>query len=445
MTLVMALVHLLPVGELKTSLVVQLLCAGCLLGVLYLLCDVGATVLDAPWGGVVAAVLGALCAPLPIWTLQGSDVGPATLLIFLALRDVTRAWKAGHPWPRSVFVWLGLGVLLRLDGVVPYLVFLAAAAVRRENRRGCLAALVGLVLLCGAIMAFGQVYYGDPLPNTYYLKATGSPRALVLRRGWSEIGELVEQISPFLLLTVAAGLLTLWRRNPVVLLASGLILGLTAYNIQVGGDWVPVYTSRFVAPALLLLVLLITISLWRSFEVVVRHGGEARWLRAVPAILALATAPRLSSDTAWREWLDPTVQPMYWAVNKSNAADGFYLKHHTAPRTSVAFHWAGVPAYFSERPAIDVLGKSDRHIARLRTAIFAPGHSKWDWDYVMQTRRPDIFQHASRGLSDRADFREQYLALLPATGGLFYVRRDAVSLIQDNDYKLALPVAGPVP
>ena len=38
-----------------------------------------------------------------------------------------------------------------------------------------------------------------------------------------------------------------------------------------------------------------------------------------------------------------------------------------------------------------------------------------------------------------------YLALLPASGGLFYVRRDAVSLIQDDAYELALPVAGQVP
>jgi hypothetical protein len=445
MTLVMALVHLLPVGDLKSSLVVQLLCAGCLLGVVYLLFDVGATVLDAAWGGVVAAVLGALCAPLAIWTLQGSDVGPATLFIFLALRGVTRASRAGQPWPPSVFVWLGLGVLFRLDGVVPYLVFLAVAAVRRENRRGCLAALLGLVLLCGAIVAFGQAYYGDPLPNTYYLKATGSPHALVLRRGWSETTKLVRQISPFLLLTVAAGLAAFWRRSAVVLLTSGLVLGLTAYNVWVGGDWVPGYTSRFVAPALPLLALLITISLWRSFEVIVRHGGEARWLRAVPAILVLATAPHLSSDTAWREWLNPTVEPMYWAVNMRNAADGFYLKHHTAPRTRVAFHWAGVPPYFSGRPAIDVLGKCDRHIAHLRTDIFAPGHSKWDWDYVIQKRQPDIIHHESRGLTDRADFRERYLALLPAAGGIFYVRRDAVSLIQDDAYKLALPVAGQVP
>src|SRR5262245_9534294 len=81
MTLLMTLVHVLPLDELKLSLVVQLLCLGCLLGVLKLVSDVTATLLDSDWGGAVAAALAALCAPLAIWTLQGSDAGPATLSI----------------------------------------------------------------------------------------------------------------------------------------------------------------------------------------------------------------------------------------------------------------------------------------------------------------------------------------------------------------------------
>ena len=64
----------------------------------------------------------------------------------------------------------------------------------------------------------------------------------------------------------------------------------------------------------------------------------------------------------------------------------------------MAVHWAGVGPYFAERRSIDVLGRSDRSIAHLRVDRFVPGHSKWDWDHVLD-RSPDIIDMESRGLA----------------------------------------------
>ena len=63
---------------------------------------------------------------------------------------------------------------------------------------------------------------------------------------------------------------------------------------------------------------------------------------------------------------------------------------------------------------------------------FRPGHSKWDWDYVMNVQNPDIVIGESRGLRDRADFQEAcYLAKGPRRG--FYVRKDAVEKLIDDE------------
>ena len=52
---------------------------------------------------------------------------------------------------------------------------------------------------------------------------------------------------------------------------------------------------------------------------------------------------------------------------------------------------AGATPYFCDRPFLDLLGKSDRHIARLPPAgPFLPGHNKWDYRYSIGELRPDV-------------------------------------------------------
>ena len=74
-TLVMAAVHRLPVSPAKTSLAIQWLNLALLLGIL-----VGCGALarrlvpNAPGVAVASLLAVALCAPLAVWSLQGSDV-----------------------------------------------------------------------------------------------------------------------------------------------------------------------------------------------------------------------------------------------------------------------------------------------------------------------------------------------------------------------------------
>jgi hypothetical protein len=110
----------------------------------------------------------------------------------------------------------------------------------------------------------------------------------------------------------------------------------------------------------------------------------------------------------------------------------YYLREVTPPGTTVALHAAGTTGYFVERPTLDVLGKSDRHIAKLPVRFFHPGHSKWDWDYVLLERRPDVIVDTSRGLERHPALAQRYWLARAPNGLQFHVRKDRVAGLRDH-------------
>ena len=70
---------------------------------------------------------------------------------------------------------------------------------------------------------------------------------------------------------------------------------------------------------------------------------------------------------------------------------GLALRERVPANTVLAAGWLGGPAYYSGLPAIDLFGKTDKHIARITpTRAFRPGHNKVDYGYSIGTLRPDV-------------------------------------------------------
>jgi hypothetical protein len=414
-TLLMAAAHALPLGPTRVALAIQALALGMLAATLLLVWSIARHVApETPAVAAGAALGSALCAPVATWALQGSDVGFVALWLAACSQLATRPRPARGP----LLALLALGPWIRPDVAIyaPAFLWVLAAG----SRRLALAGAVGVVASLAGLGLFGWLYYGDALPNTWYLKATGSPRQLVLLAGLSELlSWLPNLLLPGLLAGVA--LVSLRRRRPVWLLAALVALSQT-YNLWVGGDFVFGYGSRFAVPTLPLLVLLALLGVERLARRLA-PAARAPALVAAGALLAVVASPL----TATREWLDPRAPTLLHEQNADN----------------LRFARAGVPPYFSERPAIDVLGKSDRHIARLAVPRFVPGHSKWDWDYVLQTRRPDLLRAPSRGLGRRPDFRRTYLKVETGDAGLaFFVRRSSLAKLRDPDARLIDLVSG---
>jgi hypothetical protein len=71
---------------------------------------------------------------------------------------------------------------------------------------------------------------------------------------------------------------------------------------------------------------------------------------------------------------------------------GRWIQLHTPPDTLIATGLAGAIPYYAERPAIDILGLTDAHIAHTPVPALGaglPGHEKNNPDYVF-SRRPQI-------------------------------------------------------
>jgi len=428
-TLVMAALHLLPLAPAHVALAFQIVSLLLLCVCLGLVARLAELLSGEPAVGLAAALALALWAPFSVWGLQGADTTAASALCLAPLVEIARAERARVPWPRRTFVWLALGLGVRLDGVV------AAAAIGAAGLlcgRGRPAALFGLglgALVLAALLAFGQLYYGDPLPNTFYLKATGSPRALVLASGAEQTLALLRGLSWPVVAVVAGGLAAGLARGVASRTAALFVLATLAYNLWVGGDWATGLPSRFAIPALPVALCLALAALWQPRWIETRPALARRAVVAVGVGLGVLA----SSGQARAEWYGTGEATLLKEQNRWLLGLGRYLRAHSAPDTVIAYHWAGIAAYFSERPAADVLGKSDRHIAHLKVDRFEPGHSKWDWEYVIHVMRPDVIEGASRGLARRADFRAAYR---PAPRGAFYVRRGSEAKLLDPELVL---------
>jgi hypothetical protein len=430
LTLLMALIHLLPVSLWHTSLVYQLLSLAMATACLPLVYRLAIALFRERAVGVAAVLATAIYAPFAIWSLQGADVPAVALPVLAAVVKVVETERRGQPWPGTSFALLALAVLVRLDASVAYAVVLAFCAWREGT--GSPAFRRGFVLLLAtwaSLLAFGYFYYGDPLPNTYYLKATGSPRLLVLQSGLRQTLGFVAVVSPLLIVLLAAALAARLRRDRALALTVTVVLTAFLYNVWVGGDWIDRLVSRFLAPVMPMFITLLMGAWWA----VCRALGE-RVVRAGPWLFvvgALAITLQVNPPGALAEWLSFERETLYKEKNVAQARLGLYLRDHTDPGTTVAFHWAGTAAYLGGRPGIDVLGKSDRHIAKMTVDRFIPAHSKWDWDYVIAERRPDVFVEQTRGLLRRPDFNEAYRAARTAEGEWIFVRRGSEPKLHD--------------
>jgi hypothetical protein len=440
LTLLMAGLHRLPLDPLRLSLPLQLLNLAGLVFVLLRLARVARELWHDDWIAGVTAVSLALCAPLAVWGLQGADTTAVAVWLTLAVGWLARA---GPVWPRGLFAFVAAGVVLRLDCAIFAPCFLAASLLYPgPARRRALAGAAWLAGALAAVLGFGALYYGDPLPNTFYLKATGAPLRLVLGSGWAQLVAWAGLLPALFLGAIAA---PRGRHRPPILVCAGLVVTALLYHLWVGGDWLVPYGSRFVTPVLPFLLLLCAAGCRALFAMWLPAGvlGRAPVAAGLGA-LALLPAFLTNPEVAANEWLVPGAPTMLREVNARHVHIALYLREHAEPGTTVAAHWAGVVPYFSRLPTVDVLGKSDRHIARLAVDRFAPGHSKWDWDYVLGERRPDLFLDVSRGLEERPDFRESYWRAETRDGLAFWLRRSSAARIHDPDLVLA-EVSAPAP
>jgi hypothetical protein len=403
----MAFFHLFPIENSQISLALQISGAIFLGANLLVVWKIGNRYLEGLFAPLLAVFLTAFYFHLNNWSLQGMEVGFLALLLSSAVLITLQSWerKTFSIWP---YLLLTLGTLVRIDMVVPLVVLSVVAAWKDEkNRRQHLLWGFGLLALSIVSQTLLRLwYFGEWLPNTYYLKVVGIPLSDRIQRGLSVLGDFIWSSSWFLMLLPLL-LVLLWPESPTLLLF-GLLLGQMAYSVYVGGDaWEHKGgANRFIALAMPLFFLLFVQSAGKirsalaqkkpsDLKRLISHGVLGAFI-----FTSLFSFNVINENDAFAKW-STLKRPIFVAGTQRYVTLGLLIKEITDEDAKIAVVTAGNIIYFAERYGIDMLGKSDKLIARSQPhqnngsfdnvdEIFRPGHNKWDYQRSITELQPDI-------------------------------------------------------
>ena len=448
--LVMAGIHASGADDFTAPLCVALVGAVLLAVAALLAARVASTLAPFDTAALPALAFAAVDSSMVFWSLRGMEVPflavCITAMVLVALRHMN------EPSLGRVFVMCAcaaIAMLTRRDAVVAVIVcagylFLATAGPWRW--RAVVGLLATIAVVQAAHMAVSSWYFGDPWPNTYYLKLEGVSLRTRLARGVPAAAlVVVRHVGPLLLVAAALWRSQVRRRVALPLLVGG---GQLAYSAYVGGDaWEYMgYANRYIAIAVPLLCAAAAVALV-ELAGDVRRAQRAAWglaaiavarvaadavligygrgidrvasdavlvgLPAAAAVAAVIVATRVGKGArrglAWQRvatllaiqlWIVGSgAATASWALNNASSAKddmryaqaGLAVRRHTSDAAVIAVTMAGSIPYFSHRAAIDILGKSDPVIARMPPVqAFHPGHNKWNLTHSIAGPRPDL-------------------------------------------------------
>jgi hypothetical protein len=310
--------------------------------------------------------------PLAYWAIGGLETSAFAALAFIATLWAT----TGGRWAAPAGLLFFLAFLAHPDALLlaaPAGAYLALRCRDGRSPREAVAFALALGLPLAAYWCARWAYFGDLMPNTFYAKSTFTPFQALQGVTYLFLYAPVAGFFAAFLIAVAARR-ALWQRPAHALLLAQLGAWL-AYVVYVGGDFMVLF--RFVVPLTPALALLLQESVW----------AVASTSRSRHFALAAGSAVALATSLFWLtagEVQDRLSTRVY--IQRGLNELGAWFAGNTAPETTIAVSAAGAVPYFSGRPAVDMLGLNDPHIARdgRLDPRRRPAHKKYDAAYVLE-------------------------------------------------------------
>jgi hypothetical protein len=358
------------------------------------------------------------CYPLCYWSLLGMETGLLAALLFAATARAMRIDGSTRvDLPLSIL--LGLAFWTRPDAAVPgalIMLFRLSGVFRQRGSVrvvGVESAILGLFVV--AISIFRLAYYGSLFPNTYVLKMTGWSASYRIESSLGYMSMVFDTLLPLLLLGLAGAALAVSRHTALLV---AMVVASMGYQMYIGGDPTPYW--RQMAPFVPLVLLLAVIGALRLRAILGRlaarsssRGGWVSALSSSTAWLLVASPLALAAAGANGPFADEITfdrKAYTLAENARMTNTGLILERLSTPGASVGVLWAGAIPYFSERRAIDFLGRCDAHVARVepdtgggvawRGMKSVPGHNKYDLSHSISKLQPTYIQVSAWGRDD---------------------------------------------
>ncbi|GAB4580891.1 MAG: hypothetical protein Fur0022_36350 [Anaerolineales bacterium] len=446
---IMALVHLLPLPLSKMSLPMQILGALILATNLYFVKKIGEELTGNPFLTLPAVFLTAFYFSLNNWTLQGMEVGLIALLISISLWLVLRNLK-NKTFSYLPYLIMGLASWVRLDAAVAFLAILLFLAIfdpqhRRQHLIWGISGLVGFF----AVQTLARLaYYGEPLPNTYYLKMGGYSLFDRVQRGLIVYGQFVWTMNWLLFLVPFTVLLTRLDRQTGLLLF--IFVAQSAYSIYVGGDaWEHKGgANRFISVGMPGFFLVFVLALDLIRQSILQFAKENRiWVQRftqfallIIVVTSLFSFNMLLEMDSFRKW-STIKRPIFVTGNEEHTHTGLAIRDFTTDEASIAVVSAGAISYFSERISIDLLGKADKIIAQSEPrpirgisddADFRPGHNKWNYAYSIGELQPDLVVQLWSHSDEAMPFLENDYVVIKVGELSMYAKKDSPNILWEK-------------
>ncbi len=444
----MAIFHLFPIPAPKISLFIQLSGALFLLANLVFVKKIAEEVTESLIAPYLAVILTALYVPLNNWGLQGMEVSVLVLLIS-AVGYLTIHSIKNEKFSKWIYILLFIGTFIRMDMVVPYLVYWGFLIIFDSKNR------MKHILWGAGFLAFSLVsqslfryfYYGDVLPNTYYLKMTGMPMILRLQRGLSVLFDFIRELSWVLFILPFSVLL--FRYDKSTLLLALVFLAQLAYSVYVGGDaWEHKGgANRYISVAIPLFFVLFVYG-WEQIKnsllvAVKKHktiiGFSGNMGVVLIVFLSILNFNFLLNNQNNIKRIFLLYKPLFIEANKENVRIAQAVKKVTTQQAEIAVIGAGSIPYFSERPSIDILGKIDSYIAHSPNRIpsgglanIRPGHMKWDYEYTFGKLQPDLILGIWGDREEAEIYIDGFYTAVVVNGEQFLARNDSTEILWDK-------------
>lgn len=330
----------------------------------------------------------------------GFETGLVALLTFGAFSEALQPREAVR-W-KVIAVLIGLAFWTRMDALIYFGATIVLVAPKVPRKRKPVAAVALLGAMIGAGFVARRMYYGDWLPNTYYLKATGWPLSDRLAQGL--FGSFVPLA---LLLLVVFPSVAALRHNltrtvrPVLAALLTYFLALLS-SVELGGDFVYIYGQNrftsvgtvYLAFALVCMGLEIKLPTWRfcGFAIVslIVSSGPC-WILHPDGLTMIGNLLDFR-----RPPFEPDRLVHFWSTQ------GKRLREVSEPGARIAVCGAGAVIYFSHRGGVDLLGKVEPLVAhqpvreratsdsRCWRRFPGAGHNKEDVPLVFEARVPEL-------------------------------------------------------
>jgi arabinofuranosyltransferase len=358
---------------------------------------------DNGWAGGIAAVLIGANPFFAYWSMSGLETPLFILFCLLSVWAFYETLSAGLSDGKSARLSraVPLGVALigaamtRPDGLILAFAVAAVAVLAIWHTQRHQRALLNLSGVAMAVFAIGYGtyfawrlwYYGQLLPNTFYVKVGSGMEQI--RRGivyaWDMLNLTPVHIP--LVIGVTASVIYPWRQwlsrsimskpqHLTKLLLLTFILLYSLYLIYIGGDAFGIRMAMVVVATCAILADHTTVCLLSQIKSSIRHSGI--YLILIISVLILAySSIKLVSDNQ--------------TTHVSWKRLGIWLRDNASPDSVIAVDAAGAIPYFSGLRSIDMLGLNNRHIAHIVVPTMGsgkPGHEKYDARYVY-AQNPD--------------------------------------------------------